>query len=65
MQRLDRPNIRLCLDTFQAGGGEWGDPITKSEKIERMNSEEPGHKFKNSSGIVDCQGAAGEDLTGQ
>lgn len=26
----DRPNIGLCLDTFQSAGGEWGDPTTAS-----------------------------------
>lgn len=30
----DRENIGLCLDTFQSAGGEWGDPTTKSGKLE-------------------------------
>ncbi|KAL8708416.1 MAG: hypothetical protein Q9220_006706 [cf. Caloplaca sp. 1 TL-2023] len=30
VQKVDRPNIGLCLDTFQTGGGEWGDPCTDS-----------------------------------
>lgn len=30
----DRPNIGLCLDTFQTAGGEWGDPTTQSGRIE-------------------------------
>lgn len=30
----DRPNIGLCLDTYQTAGGEWGDPTTKSGMIE-------------------------------
>lgn len=29
-----RDNIGLCLDTFQSAGGEWGDPTTKSGKLE-------------------------------
>lgn len=26
----NRPNLGLCLDTFQSAGGEWADPRTKS-----------------------------------
>jgi sugar phosphate isomerase/epimerase len=48
VQRVDRPNIGLCLDTFQTAGGEWGDPTTKSGKIETMTAEELDHKFKTS-----------------
>ncbi|KAK1995612.1 xylose isomerase-like TIM barrel [Colletotrichum falcatum] len=29
-----RPNLGLCLDTFQTAGGEWGDPTTASGRIE-------------------------------
>lgn len=35
MVRLaDRPNIGLCLDTFQSAGGEWADPTTASGLVE-------------------------------
>ncbi|GAB1309815.1 Xylose isomerase-like TIM barrel domain-containing protein [Madurella fahalii] len=34
VKRADRPNIGLCLDTFQSAGGEWGDPTTQSGTIE-------------------------------
>ncbi|KAH6853088.1 xylose isomerase-like protein [Chaetomium sp. MPI-CAGE-AT-0009] len=34
VKKADRPNISLCLDTFQTAGGEWGDPATKSGRIE-------------------------------
>ncbi|KAK4234041.1 xylose isomerase-like protein [Achaetomium macrosporum] len=34
VKKADRPNIGLCLDTFQTAGGEWGDPTTKSGRIE-------------------------------
>lgn len=34
VQLADRPNIGLCLDTFQSAGGEWGDPTTASGKVE-------------------------------
>ncbi|TQN65259.1 3-dehydroshikimate dehydratase [Colletotrichum shisoi] len=29
----DRPNLGLCLDTFQSAGGEFGDPTTASGRI--------------------------------
>lgn len=31
---VDRPNVGLCLDTFQTAGSEWGDPTTESGLIE-------------------------------
>lgn len=31
---IDRPNVGLCLDTFQTAGGEWGDPRTQSGLVE-------------------------------
>lgn len=34
VREADRPNIGLCLDTFQTAGGEWGDPTTKSGLVE-------------------------------
>ncbi|KAI9756481.1 MAG: hypothetical protein M4579_003820 [Chaenotheca gracillima] len=30
VQKVDRPNVGLCLDTFQSAGGEWADPTTAS-----------------------------------
>lgn len=38
VQLADRPNIGLCLDTFQSAGGEWGDPTTKSGLVEEGGS---------------------------
>lgn len=35
---VDRPNIGLCLDTFQTSGGEWGDPTTETGLIEDYGS---------------------------
>ncbi|KAI4087063.1 MAG: hypothetical protein LQ344_007067 [Seirophora lacunosa] len=35
VQKVDRPNVGLCLDTFQTAGGEWADPTTASGLIER------------------------------
>ena len=34
VQEANRPNIGLCLDTFQTAGGEWGDPTTESGRVE-------------------------------
>ncbi|KAI9697686.1 MAG: hypothetical protein M1836_004636 [Candelina mexicana] len=34
VQKVDRPNIGLCLDTFQTAGSEWADPTTESGLIE-------------------------------
>ncbi|PGG96581.1 hypothetical protein AJ79_09530 [Helicocarpus griseus UAMH5409] len=34
MREVDRPNIGLCLDTFQTAGSEWADPTNPSGLIE-------------------------------
>lgn len=39
VQKADRPNIGLCLDTFQTAGSEWADPTTKSGLIEGVDVE--------------------------
>ena len=36
----DRPNLGLCLDTFQSAGGEWGDPRTKSGLLDDSSSQQ-------------------------
>lgn len=33
VREVDRPNVGLCLDTFQIAGGEWGDPTTESGRL--------------------------------
>lgn len=40
VRRADRPNIGLCLDTFQSAGGEWADPRTKSGLVEDVDRDE-------------------------
>lgn len=40
MKKVDRPNVGLCLDTFQTAGGEWADPTTTSGLIEREGGAE-------------------------
>lgn len=34
VEMVDRPNIGLCLDTFQTAGGEWADPTRVTGLIE-------------------------------
>ncbi|KAK8180203.1 putative 3-dehydroshikimate dehydratase [Phyllosticta capitalensis] len=45
---VDRPNVGLCLDTFQTAGGEWGDPTTRSGLVEGYTREELNAKFHRS-----------------
>lgn len=40
VKSVDRPNVGLCLDTFQTAGGEWADPTTKSGLLEDQGSKE-------------------------
>ena len=47
VKKVDRPNIGLCLDTFQTGGGEWGDPTTASGKLDK-SPEKLENDFKQS-----------------
>ncbi|KAL3417936.1 3-dehydroshikimate dehydratase [Phlyctema vagabunda] len=37
VEQVDRPNVGLCLDTFQTAGSEWADPTTDSGKIESVS----------------------------
>ncbi|ETS77737.1 hypothetical protein PFICI_09799 [Pestalotiopsis fici W106-1] len=48
VQKADRPNIGLCLDTFQSAGGEWGDPTTKSGKVEDLSASALEERWKES-----------------
>ena len=48
VQMIDRPNVGLCLDTFQSAGGEWADPSTKSGRIERLSEEELEERWRGS-----------------
>ncbi|EAW06672.1 sugar phosphate isomerase/epimerase family protein [Aspergillus clavatus NRRL 1] len=40
VKEVDRPNVGLCLDTFQTAGSEWGDPTTVSGRIETVDRQE-------------------------
>jgi len=48
VQQVDRPNIGLCLDTFQTAGGEWGDPTTASGLREDVPRDQLDERFKQS-----------------
>ncbi|KIV79876.1 hypothetical protein PV11_07417 [Exophiala sideris] len=46
VKKADRPNLGLCLDTFQSAGGEWGSPMTKSGLIEDVDKSELDKSWK-------------------
>ncbi|KAH8726295.1 xylose isomerase-like protein [Phaeosphaeriaceae sp. PMI808] len=48
VQEVDRPNIGLCLDTFQTTSGEWVDPRTASRLLEDVSRVELEKRFKKS-----------------
>ncbi|KAF4214036.1 hypothetical protein CNMCM8980_003264 [Aspergillus fumigatiaffinis] len=45
VKAVDRPNVGLCLDTFQTAGSEWGDPRTISGRIDDMDLDELNRRF--------------------
>ncbi|OAL06844.1 xylose isomerase-like protein [Phaeosphaeriaceae sp. SRC1lsM3a] len=48
VKAVDRPNIGLCLDTFQTAGGEWADPRTSSGLLEDVSKDELEKRFNKS-----------------
>ncbi|KAJ5090093.1 hypothetical protein N7532_008777 [Penicillium argentinense] len=42
---VDRPNVGLCLDTFQTAGSEYGDPTVESGLIESVSPEKLRENF--------------------
>ena len=48
VKKADRPNLGLCVDTFQSAGGEWGDPTTKSGLVESESRDDVEAKWKQS-----------------
>lgn len=48
VEKANRPNLGLCLDTFQTAGGEYGDPTTKSGLLEDVSKEELESRWKKS-----------------
>ncbi|KAF4952622.1 hypothetical protein FSARC_12607 [Fusarium sarcochroum] len=48
VQKANRSNIGLCLDTFQTAGLEYGDPTTNTGLIEASSHEERESRWKKS-----------------
>lgn len=48
VQAVDRPNVGLCLDTFQTAGSEWGDPTMDSGMVEGLSPQDLKKKFDGS-----------------
>ena len=48
VKTADRPNLGLCLDTFQSAGGEYADPTTYSGLIEDISRAELSSRWENS-----------------
>ncbi|KAF5017661.1 hypothetical protein F66182_10376 [Fusarium sp. NRRL 66182] len=48
VQKANRPNIGLCLDTFQTAGLEYGDPTTTDGLINASTDEERESRWKES-----------------
>ena len=50
VRAVKRPNVGLCLDTFQTAGSEWADPTTASGLIEEpgLSTTELDSRFKKS-----------------
>lgn len=46
VKEVDRPNVGLCLDTFQTAGSEWADPTTPSGLMEDVPKDELDKRFK-------------------
>jgi len=40
VEAVNRPNVGLCLDSFQTAGSEWADPTTESGLIESKSKED-------------------------
>ncbi|KAJ5168641.1 uncharacterized protein N7482_004235 [Penicillium canariense] len=45
VRAVDRPNVGLCLDTFQTAGSEWGDPTSSTGLIKGVPPDELTRKF--------------------
>lgn len=48
VEKVNRPNVGLCLDTFQSGGGEWADPTTESGLREDVSRDELEKRWRKS-----------------
>ena len=48
VEKANRPNLGLCLDTFQSAGGEWADPTTESGLVEGLTKGEVDDRWRQS-----------------
>ncbi|CAM1503248.1 Fc.00g080240.m01.CDS01 [Cosmosporella sp. VM-42] len=48
VKKADRPNIGLCLDTFQSAGGEFGDPTTATGFVDTVAQDELSSNWRDS-----------------
>ncbi|KAF4977216.1 hypothetical protein FZEAL_6244 [Fusarium zealandicum] len=48
VKKADRPNLGLCLDTFQTAGGEYGDPTTNNGLVEASSQAERESRWRKS-----------------
>ncbi|KAI1427140.1 3-dehydroshikimate dehydratase [Xylaria sp. FL1777] len=48
VHKADRPNLGLCLDTFQSAGGQWADPTTASGLLGGYSEAELERRWKES-----------------
>lgn len=48
VEKANRPNIGVCLDTFQSGGGEYGDPTTVSGLVEGISQADLDSRWRKS-----------------
>ena len=39
MRAIDRPNVGLCLDTFQTAGSEWADPTAVDGRLASFSAD--------------------------
>ncbi|KAH8689482.1 putative 3-dehydroshikimate dehydratase [Talaromyces proteolyticus] len=46
VKEVDRPNVGLCLDTFQTAGSEWADPRSPSGLLEGIPKPELERRWK-------------------
>lgn len=46
VRAVNKPNVGLCLDTFQTGGGEWADPNNETGLLDCASRDELDRRFK-------------------
>ena len=62
VELVGQPNIGLCLDTFQTGGGEWGDPTTESGLLEENTDGAKIHDAERETSFKDSLGRLAREI---